>query len=104
MSNFYEIPLTPTPQKFTISLSGVDYSITLNYWNIDEGGWHISIVDVNGNAIVNNVPLVTGTNLLGQYGHLGFTGRLWVQTANDPDATPTFLNLGVEAFLYWVTD
>lgn len=104
MANYFEIPLTATPQKFTVSLSGVEYVITLKYQFVTEGGWFIDIADANGVAIVNGVPLIVGANLLGQYTHLGFKGRMWVQTANAPDATPTFLNLGTEAFLYWVTD
>jgi len=104
MANFYEIPLTPTPQLFTVQLSGIDYNIKLHYRDVIEGGWFIDIADINNQAIVNGVPLITGANLLEQYAHLGFKGRMWVQTANDPDAPPTFLNLGTEAFLYWVTD
>lgn len=104
MANFFEIPLTPTPQLFTVQLSGIDYIIKLAWRNNAEGGWYIDIADINNSPIVNGVPLVTGTNLLGQYEHLGFLGRMWVQTATDPDAPPTFLNLGVEAFLFWVTD
>ncbi|HEY8355732.1 MAG TPA: hypothetical protein VIK69_12050 [Methylophilaceae bacterium] len=104
MADYYRIPLTPTPQRFTIGLDGVDYIIHLNYRNVDEGGWTIDIHDIDDNPIVNGIPLVTGTNLLGQYRHLGFTGGLWVQTASDPDAVPTFVNLGVDAFLYWVSN
>lgn len=104
MANFFEIPLSATPQLFTVQLSGIDYNILLSYRDVDEGGWFIDIADINGSPIVNGIPLVTGTNLLEQYAHLGFAGRMWVQTINDPDAPPTFLNLGTEAFLYWVTD
>lgn len=104
MPKFFKIPLTPTPQLFTVQLSGIDYQINLTYKNTDEGGWIIDILDLDNNPIVSGIPLVTGANLLEQYRHLGFTGRLWVQTASDPDAIPTFVNLGIDAQIYWVTD
>ncbi len=42
-----------------------------------------------------------GTNLLEQYDYLGLGGVLWCQTTDDPDAVPTFGNLGVGSHLYW---
>lgn len=104
MPNFYKIPLSPKPQTFKITLGATDYRMTVTYQNTDEGGWVLGIADAKGNPLVNGIPLITGANLLEQYPHLGFTGRLWVQTSQDPDAVPTFTNLGTEAFLYWVTD
>lgn len=104
MANFYKIPLIPTPQLFSIQLSGIDYQVRLYYANVLDGGWLIDIWDADSAPIVVGVPLVTGANLLEQYRHLGFVGRMWVQTASDPDAAPTFLNLGIDAQLWWVTD
>lgn len=68
-----------------------------------EGGWVLQIADQSGNVLVSGIPLVTGANLLAQYAHLGFSGGLYVQTTNNPDAVPTFSNLGSDALLYWVT-
>lgn len=48
--------------------------------------------------------MVTGADLLAQYGYLGFGGSLYVQTVQNPDATPTFTNLGTDCNLYWVAD
>ena len=104
MPRYFEIPLSPTPQRFAITLGGVDYTFTLRYRNVPEGGWYLDIADSEKTPIVDGIPLVTGVNLLAQYKHLGFTGRLWVQTIDDPDATPTFDNLGVGSKLYFVTD
>ena len=104
MPNYFEIPLSAAPQTFPITLSGIDYRCTLQYRNANEGGWVLDIADNQGNAIVEGIPLVTGVDLLAAYKHLGFTGRLWVQTTNDPDAVPTFENLGTDSHLYWVTD
>ena len=102
MPNFFEIPLSPLAQTFNITLSGTSYRVTMQ-WR-DLAGWIADIADASGNSIVAGVPLVTGVDLLGQYRHLGFAGRLWVQTSDDPDAVPTVENLGSGSHLYWVTD
>ena len=96
-----------TPQSFNITLGGTTYEFTLQYRNDPAGlgGWCLDIADRFGNAIVQGIPLVTGINLLAQYGYLniGNGGGLWVQTTDDPDAVPTFENLGSSGQIYWVT-
>jgi len=103
MANF-EIPLSPSPQTFTISLSGTDYRLTVQWRNAEGAGWTLDIADSGGSPIIEGIPLVTGVNLLEQYDYLGFTGVLWVQTTADPDAVPTFDNLGIGSHLYWFTE
>jgi len=103
MANF-EIPLSPSPQTFTISLSGTDYRLTVQWRNAEGAGWILDIADSGGSPIIEGIPLVTGVNLLEQYDYLGFTGVLWVQTTADPDAVPTFDNLGIGSHLYWFTE
>lgn len=90
------------PQSFPIQLSGVEYQLTFRYRNATDGGWTLDIADVSGTAIINGIPLVTGANLLDQYQHLFLGGALFVQTTSDPDAVPTFNNLGGDAQIYWV--
>ncbi|WP_288074679.1 hypothetical protein [Pseudomonas sp.] len=97
----YEIPLTAESQRFRITLSGVEYQLAIQWRNAAEAGWVLDIADSSGAAIVKGIPLVTGCDLLEQYRHLGLTGTLWVQTTSDPDAVPTFDNLGDGAHLYW---
>ncbi|MDP3351808.1 MAG: hypothetical protein Q8S92_22715 [Hydrogenophaga sp.] len=104
MANTFQIPLTPSPQRFGITLGGLDYRLTLQHRNAPEGGWVLDIGNNQDEPIVLGIPLVTGANLLEQYPHLGFRGRLFVQTLDDPDAVPTFDNLGTESLLFWVTD
>lgn len=104
MPNFFKIPLSPQPQRIKVRLGAVTYQLTLKYANTVEGGWVMDIADENANPIINGIPLITGRNLLEPYPQFGFAGRMWVQTADDPDAVPTFDNLGVAANLYWVTD
>lgn len=106
MSTAYEIPLqVGVPQGFSIALSGVTYQLTFLYRNDTSGlgGWTVDIADDNGNPILQGVPLVTGADLLAQYKHLGFGGSLIVQTTSDPNAVPTFENLGDDGQVYWVT-
>lgn len=104
MATYYTIPLQPQPQKFSITLSGVTYNLTFLYRNAPMAGWTLDIADSNNNPILQGVPLVTGANLLAQYAYLGFVGALWVQTQDDPDAVPTFSNLGTDGQLYYVTN
>ena len=74
------------------------------YRNADEAGWALDIADASKTPIVSGIPLVTGCDLLAQYKHLGFAGRMWVQTIDDPDVVPTFDNLGSGCKLFWVSD
>lgn len=104
MAKYFQIPLeVGTPQRFSITLGQREYQITLRYRNVEQGGWCADIADANGTPIIEGVPLVTGADLLAQYKHLNFGGRLWVQTLSNPDAVPTFDNLGADGLLYWVT-
>jgi hypothetical protein len=97
----YEVPLSPTPQTFGISLGGINYQMTI-YWVVG-CGWVLNIADQSNAPIVNGIPLVTGADLLAQYAYLGFTGSLVVQTDHAADATPTFDNLGVTSHLFYVS-
>lgn len=98
----YEIPLTPTPQSFGITLSQVDYRMTVKWADAPGGGWIADIATVDGTPIINGIPLVTGANLLAGYEYLGFTGTLAVQTDHDTDAVPTFNNLGLTSHLFFI--
>ncbi|MBY4832578.1 phage baseplate plug family protein [Burkholderia dolosa] len=100
--NVYEIPLSADVQAFKISLAGTMYRLTLVYRG--PAGWVLDIADASDNPLVSGIPLVTGVDLLAQYKHLGFQGRLWVQGAENPDDVPTFEDLGIGSKVYWVTD
>jgi hypothetical protein len=105
VSTIFSVPLlVGTPQQLLTTLSGKEYSLGLNYRNSIEGGWTLDISDNSGNPIAQGIPLVTGANLLAQYAHLGFIGGLYVQTSTNPDAVPTFDNLGADAQLYYLTN
>ena len=102
--NTFEIPLSPDPQRFMITLSGVEYRLTVQYREAGGAGWVLDIADASNQALVGGIPLVTGVNLLRQYRHLGFTGGIWVQGAVDPDSVPTFDALGIGSHVFWVTE
>lgn len=99
----YEIPLkVGTPQTFPVTLSQVEYQFTLKFCDWDQGGWVLDIANAAGDLLVTGIPLTTGLDLLAPYPDLNFGGQLWVQTTSDPDAVPTFTNLGSDGLLYWV--
>jgi hypothetical protein len=102
MSTPYEIPLSPINQNFSIALGSKTYSLTITFNGVTEM-WNLDIADQNGNALVQGIPIVTGCDLLEQYGYLNFGGQLIAQTDNDASAPPTQFNLGVTGHLYFVT-
>ena len=101
--NFYEIPLQPTNQNIRISILNVNYIIRTYYCDIENGGWVIDISDSSGNAILHGIPLVTGSDLLGQYEYLGLGFGLMFASDGDIYAVSGFNDLGVSGHLYVVT-
>ena len=97
----FQVPFTGIPETFTVSLAGTTYTLTV-HWNIPGDCWILDIGDTTGTLIDGGIPLVTGADLLEQYGYLGIDGKLIVQTANDPTAVPTFTNLGTLGNLYFL--
>jgi hypothetical protein len=99
----YEIPLTPEPQTFNVRLVDKEYRFSLA-WNAIANTWTLDIATVdNSTPLVQGIPVVTGSNLIGQFEHLGIGGELRARTDHDPDAIPTFGNLGAAGHLYLVT-
>lgn len=93
------IPTQPKNQKFRVSLNSVTYIIQLVFRT---DTWFMDMSDENGSSILAGVPLVTGSDLMAQYRHLGIGGMLQVASSgSDPDATPTFAGLGTQSQLYW---
>lgn len=104
MSTAFQVPLqVGTPQQLSITLAGVVYQLTLVFRNDPAGGWYLDIADASNTPLLQGLPLVTGADLLAQYAYLKFGGKLVVQTTSNPDAVPTFDNLGADGQLYFVT-
>lgn len=90
----YIIPLTPEPQSFFIALAGRRCRLTVKWSDAPEGGWLLDLDDSGGASVLTSLPLITGADLLGQYGHLELGGMIWCFSPDDlpPDAA----NLGSE--------
>lgn len=61
------------------------------------------ISDSGGNPVLSGISVVTGADLLEQYAYLRFGGQLLAQTAHDPDAVPTFDNLGGDGKVFFLS-
>lgn len=97
----FEIPTAPKAQTFAISLLAATYVLTFT-WNDPSSTWLVSIADESNNPILSSIPLVTGADLLEQFEYLGIGGQLIVQTDNDPNAVPTYQNLGSTGHLFFL--
>lgn len=98
------IPLSNVPQDFTITLNEKEFRVVTKYNDSLEGGWVLDMYDAETDeAIIMNVPMVTGCDLLEQYGYLNLGGKLIVFTDGDEKAVPTLENLGTESNLYFQT-
>lgn len=98
----FEIPLISMPQKFSVSLAGVTYNMTLR-WCAPGQFWCLDINTVNDDSIRSGIPLITGADLLESFGYLNFGGQLIVTTDFDAGAPPTSDNLGAQSHLFFVT-
>lgn len=97
----YEIPLSAKQQTMTVTLAGTEYRMRFTYADAPEGAWVLDIGDSGGDPLVCGIPLLPSANLLGQYAHLGIGGWLFVVSAGDADAIPTFAALGTTSRLYF---
>lgn len=96
----YLIPVQPsTAQQFRTTLNGTKYLLKFKYIDAPQAGWILDISDDLGNPVVSGVPLVTGADLLAQYGYLNFGFQLIVVSSPDPSYAPQFADLGVTSQL-----
>jgi hypothetical protein len=95
-----EIPLTPDNQKFSISLNSVSYQMNV-VWR-DTPGWMLDLLDSSGTNLVTGIPLVTGADLLAQYGYLGLGFALVMLCDDATQEYPTKTDLGTGSHLYYV--
>lgn len=91
-----------------MTLQGVTYTLWFN-WNHVTQNWTVDFYDETGaGEVLLGVPLVTGADLLEQYGYLPL-GAFAILTAItigpgvSPDTVPSFTNLGSDGHLYVTT-
>ena len=102
----YEIPLTPEPQTFGITLAGRSLRLTVRWAESPvpdiPGGWLLDIMDAPDDAtpLVCGIPLVAGCDLLKPYGYLQLGGALYL----DGEEPPTLDNLGDGVGLLFATE
>lgn len=99
-----EIPLIAGPQTLRAVLGGAEYLLALRWRDAAMGGWVLDVADAAGTPLVAGIAMVTGTDLLGQHRHLGFTGGLYLVGVPDADAVPGFAGLGTDGRLVFVDD
>lgn len=101
----YEIPLTPEPQSFGISLAGRELHMAFRWAETlcadAPGGWVLDICDAPDDLtpLVCGIPLVAGCDLLRPYAHLALGGSLVLSG----DMPPTLDNLGRGVLLLFET-
>lgn len=103
MANYYEIPVTPQPQRMVITLAGVPWNLGL-WWNDICGKWIMDLSDQNKVPVLMGIPVVAGVDLLGQFQYLGIGGSLVVQTDSNPNMDPGYTDFGLGSRLIFVTE
>ena len=98
----FEVPLTPEAQTLLIALGPATYSLNV-YWNGASSCWMLDIRDPQANPIALGLPMVPGTDILGQLAYLGIPGELHLQVLGALAQSPGFADLGVDALLFFVT-
>lgn len=102
----YEIPLTPEPQAFGITLAGRSLRLVLRWAESPAaevpGGWLLDILDQPDDTtpLVCGIPLVAGCDLLAPYAYLELGGSLYISG----DMPPTLDNLGDTVLLIFETE
>ena len=100
----YEIPLVAGAQSLQITLGNIEYTLNV-YWLEAANCWCVDILDVTGTIdIVTGIPLVTGADLLEQYGYMNFGGLLIAQIDGDIYTPPSYDSLGSTGHLYFIVE
>jgi hypothetical protein len=107
MSTIYEIPLIARAHQMRIDIGGTVYILHFKFNRVC-GSWVMDIKDTTDAPLLDGIPLVTGTDLFGQFRYLGIGGGLpmvvmTVGPGRSPDEVPTYDNLGTDGHLYFET-
>lgn len=109
MATYSEVP-TQSGRPFTerVSILGVTYTLIFN-WNAVTQCWMVDFYNEAGDAeILVGVPLVTGCDLLEQFGYMPLAATaiytaMSIGPGISPDTVPTFTNFGTDGHLYLTT-
>ena len=99
--NISEIPLSPDNQQFVIAVSGVTYTMRIN-WR--DPVWYLDLLSADLTPVALALPLVAGADLLAQYAYLNLGFLLVVGTDSAGQENPTKADLGITSHLYVVTE
>src|SRR5262252_2964792 len=116
MATIWEIPLSPKAQVLRTEIGPTTYTLRITY-NKPMEAWIMDIHDQDGNPLppignqlsgLNGIPLVTGSDLLGQFRYLGIGGGVpmivvTIGPGHSPADIPTFTDLGIDGRLYFKT-
>jgi hypothetical protein len=98
----YVLPLKPYPVQVRVTLLGTTYLLRTR-WSNGQSCWILDLSDTDGNLIIGSIPLVTGVDLLAQFGYEDIGGGLYVyNTSGDPYYVPQYGDLGVLSQLVFV--
>ena len=87
-----EIPLKPQSQFLKCVIGGVKYQFNITWRNTY---YVLDILDSNGNNLLMGLAMVTGSNYLHQFAHLGISGALGVVSDGNIYNIPGYSDLGV---------
>jgi predicted Zn-dependent protease with MMP-like domain len=107
MSTIWEIPLIPHTQKMRLDIGGTYFTLHLKFNSVCNT-WVMDINDTGDFTLLHGIPLVPGTDLLGQFRYMGIGGGLpmtvmTVAVGRSPDEIPIYENLGTDGHLYFET-
>lgn len=104
------MPLTiPFSNQFAnfseeVTLDGVSYRLEFKY-NSRSGQWTLSILDIDGVALVSGIPLVLNFNLFEQYPDRGLPpGEFYVVDTTDKEVAVDRDNMGVILNLIYIPE
>lgn len=101
MADQYIIPMSEGAQSFTVQLGGERFRLTAIYRDNSRGGaWYIDFEKSDKSDGIYGIPLVLGTDLLGQYPHKGF-GHLWIEKSDGTMTRPNYADMGTAVNVVW---
>ena len=87
----------------TIQLGTSTYAVRFGWGDTPDGGWFIDIADIDGNPIIQGLPLTAGEDALQQFSYLNIGGEIRVETDGNALIEPTYDNLGSNGKVLFVT-